>query len=301
MLFTWTTRDQIEALVRDRVLLTRLESPVHGPAFFEQVVAARAAAGDALATKLRTAGFARSRFAWANPWATLLGWPGETYGEELIAVRLKPVAWTAKLTTGAPGWEVFDADNHPVDPAEAVLHPERIGAVYFVQDTPATGYGHTNAGPQERAAYREYVLCNESMIESWSIGDDLVKTTLSTSAGLIEQLARALPPGETVATPLDTWNADVAHTVWPGPTLVTPLQRVYEATLTFPNPAYVLTPERMDRLAKRLRAVAVHGPSLTHTPTAAPPAVSASVQPLPPPVPRKGPAQQGTWARRGTP
>jgi hypothetical protein len=296
-LFTWTTRDQITALTRSRVLLTRTESPVHGPAFYDQVLAARAAAGDALARKLRTPGFARSRFAWANPWATLLGWPSETYGDELIAVRLKPEAWTAKLTTGAPGWEVFDADNGRVDPAEAARHPERIGAVYFVQDTPASGYGHTNAGPQERAAYREYVLCNESMIESWSIGADAVAPAVSASADLIERLASELPPGETVATPLDTWNADVAHTVWPGPALLAPLQRTYEAALTFPNPSYVLTPGRMTALARSLRAAPQHGPSLTHTPKAAPPVASGSV--LPPPIPRQGPAQQGTWARRG--
>jgi hypothetical protein len=110
-LYTWTTRAQIEELARDRVLLTRTESPVHGPAYYDQIVAARAAAGDALAQKLRTPAFAKARHAWANPWATLLGWPDESYGDELIAVTLKPEAWTLALSTSKEGWKAYDRDN----------------------------------------------------------------------------------------------------------------------------------------------------------------------------------------------
>lgn len=301
-LFTWTTRDQIVELARDKVLLTRTVSPIHGPAYYDQVVADRAAAGDALAQKLHTAVFARSRFAWPSPWPTLQGWPGETYGEELIAVALKAEAWTLKLSTSKPGWEAFDLDNRPVAIADVLLHPERIGAVYFVHDSPARGYARTNAGPAERAAYREYVLCNEAMIESWSIGDKLNAVTIEASANAMERLAAELPSRAPRPPSVEAWNAEVATAVWPGPEAIAALDQTYEAAISFPNENYLLTPENIRALARRLRGITVREPSLVHFPTVSPAAVataSASARPLPPPVPtvRK---RRGTAMWRGT-
>ena len=299
-LFTWTTRDQIEELIRNRVLLTRTESPVHGPAFYDQVLAARAAAGDALATKLRTPGFARSRFAWASPWPTLLGWPGETYGEELVAVRLKPDrvdghahhrrARVGGVRRRQPPCRSRRGGPPPGAHRRRLLRAGHTGDRLRPHQRRAAGAGRL---PRARALQR---VDDRELVHRRRPREDDPRGERRPHRAARPRSA----PGENVATPLDTWNAGVAHTVWPGPALQAPRERVYEAALTFPNPSYVLTPERMTRLAKRLRAVSVHGPSLTHTPTAAPPAVSASVKPLPPPVPRKGPARQGTWARRGT-
>jgi hypothetical protein len=302
-LYTWTTRDQIEALARDRVLLTRTESPVHGPAYYDQVLAARASAGDALAQKLRTPAFARARHAWANPWATLLGWLDESYGQELIAVDLKPEAWTLALFTSKEGWKAYDRDNRPVDLADVLLHPERVGAVYFVQDKPVTGYAGSFAGPDERAAFREYVLCNEAMIQSWAIGEETVTASLASSVALIDHLVSELPGKAPRPPSIDAWNAEVARVIWPGPDLIPALDQAYEAALAFPNENYELTPDRMSALARRLRAITPGAPRLTHVPTIAPSGVAAasvSARPLPPPVPRKGPIRKGSWASRGT-
>lgn len=275
-LFTWTTPDQIEELARDKVLLTRIESPGKGPTFYDQVLANRAQAGDALAQKLRTLVFAKSRFAWPNPWATLLGWPGESYGEKLVAVDLKPEAWTLKMSTGQGGWEVFDLDNRPVPVADAIAHPERIGAVYFVQDNVGSLLA-AEAGA--RSAYREYVLCNEAMIERWSFGDAEVGWALSTSIETIEALSADLHVGaapSVAPASVDAWNLEVARSVWPGPAPDADLDRVYEAAIAFPNPSYVLTHERMAKLALQLRAAAkATGPSsLVHAPTVSPAAVA---------------------------
>jgi len=297
-LFTWTTREQIDQLRRDRVLLTRTVSPVHGPAFYDQVLSARAGAGDALAQRLRTPGFARSRFAWPVPWATILGWPGETYGDELIEIELEPRAWIAKLHTSKPGWEVVDLDDRPVPLDEALLHAERIGAVYFVHDTPAVGYARSNAGPLGRAGFREYVLCNESMIASWQIGTPRLARVMESSADLVEALRRELPAEPARPRPVDVWNAEVVASVWPAPDVNGGLEHPYEAALSFPNENYVLTVERLDALARKLRAVVVRGPSLEHRPEAAPPDPSAQV--LPPAVPRPRPPRRGTYARRGS-
>ncbi len=290
-LYTWTTRDQIEALARDRVLLTRTESPVHGPAYYDQVVAGRAAAGDTLALALRAPMFARSRHAWPLPWATVLGWPGETYGDELIEVELRPTAWIAKLLTGKPGWEIVDLDDRTVPLAEVLLHPERIAAVYFMNDTPGTGYGHTFAGPAERSGFREYVLCNEAMIAAWSIGTPRISQTLAGAADLIDALRPALL-GPTPPLPsIDAWNADVVRAVWPGPEVSHDLERAYEAALAFPNENYAPTPERLDTLSRKLRSLTVRGPALTVSPPRVmpPPAPALAPKPSTPrPRPRRG-------------
>jgi hypothetical protein len=288
-LYTWTTRAQIEALARDRVLLTRTESPQHGPSFFDQVLAKHAAAGDPLSRALRAPAFARARFAWPSPWPTLLGWPDETYGDELIAVELAPEAWTAELFTSKPALSVVDRDNHPVDPAEVLRHPERIGAVYFVHDQPARGVAASSAGPAERAAYREYVLCNEAMIARWSIGGGASAGAIAESATLIERLAAALPAAPPQSMPFWAWNDRVARDIWPGPALGAALDPIYEAALALPNENYPLTRERMTALARKLRALTVQGPAITHVPhPQATPAASASAPPQARVRPRSG-------------
>jgi hypothetical protein len=296
-LYTWTTREQVEALARDRVLLTRTESPVHGPSRYDQVLAQRADSGNTIAQKLRTQAFARARHAWANPWATLLGWPDETYGEELIVVELKPEAWTLVLTESSSAFQLFDADNKELPAQNAALHPERIGAVFFVNDGPGRGPGSTFArGRMDSPAFREYVLCNESMIARWSIGLPTARV-IAASADLAEKLSTAFR-GKTPPRSIDDWNRDVAASTWRLAAPPSSLVPAYEAAIAFPNELYAPTAERMAVLAARLRGLHATAPDVTHVPVVPPPS-SSSAGPLPPPVPRKVKPGMGTWARRG--
>jgi hypothetical protein len=292
VLYTWTTREQIEELAKDRVLLTRTESPAHGPAFYDQMLARRVEIGEPLARKLRTQAFARARHAWANPWATILGWPGESYGDELIVVELKPGAWTAAMTTGLlSSWHIFDADNREVPVADAIAHPERIGAVYFVHDASPGSF----AGPLDRPAFREYVLCNEAMIARWSIGLSTAPA-IAASADLVEKLVAAFR-GNAPPASIEKWNQRVAFDPWRQAAPPSALVPAYEAAIAFPNELYVPTAERMAVLAARLRGLHLTAPDVSHVPVVAPPS-SSSARPLPAPVPRKV-KPGGTWARRG--
>jgi hypothetical protein len=297
-LYTWTTREQVEALARDRVLLTRTESPVHGPSRFDQVLAERAEGGNAIAQKLRTQAFARARHAWANPWATILGWPDETYGEELIVVELKPEAWTLVLTESSSAFQLFDADNHELPAPNALLHPERIGAVFFVNDGPGRGPGSTFArGRMDSPAFREYVLCNESMIARWSIGLPAAPV-IAASADLVEKLVTAFHGKAPPSSSIHDWNRDVATGTWRLREPPSALVPAYEAAIAFPNELYAPTAERMGVLLARLRGLRLTAPDVSHVPVVPPPA-SSSAHPQPPPVPRKAKPGMGTWARRG--
>jgi hypothetical protein len=304
-LFTWTTREQIDELGRDPTLLTRTESAEHGATHFTQVVAQRAATGDLLAALLATPAFAKSRHAWPVPWATVLGWQGETYGDDLISITLKPDAWIAKLRTSQPGWEVVDLDDRPVELAEALRHPERIAATYFVEDTPGPGprgtYGNTYSGGRARPAFREYVISNESMIASWSIGTEEIARLLAEEVDSLEVLRRHLAVRAPFQVDADTWNARVARTTWsmldetPG--------GLYEAALAFPNDNYLPQAAKLAALIAKLRALSPRGPRIEHRPSVVFPAAAATVaasasgsarKPPPAPPPKKK-RRGGTW------
>src|SRR6185369_1320083 len=102
-----------------------------------------------------------ARFAWTNAWATVLGWPGEKYGDQLLRVTLRPNAWLAFHQARTKQWRFFDASGRPVTQAAVLKAPERLAGVYFIQDlydvmgsmgTFAVGVG---------TPYREVVLVNE--------------------------------------------------------------------------------------------------------------------------------------------
>src|SRR5262249_37046007 len=152
---------------------------------YDRFVATLAGAGDRVAALLRTQAFVRARHAWTAPWATLRGWNDESYGDALIAVTLRSNAWMAKLSTSKGVSEVVDMADHPVPMEEVLRHPERLAVVYFVQE--------------DAPRYREYVLCNESMVESWSVDTEQTARAIAASADAVGAMRRWLethPPPE---------------------------------------------------------------------------------------------------------
>jgi hypothetical protein len=281
-LYTWTTREQVDALARHPVLLSRSESPQYGAAYFDQVVYNRALGGDPLAKLLRTQAFARARFAWSAPWATVFGVGGERYGDELVRVTLKPEAWIAVLYTSQASWEVVDLANRRVPVAQVLAHPERLAAVYFVHDQPVRGYALSMAGPDERMGYREYVLCNESMIARYEVRSEAVRRELALAPETVALFRRWLKKNPQPPADLFRWNERLVQKAWhdraPG---ATPLAR-YEGALAFPDAAYLPTPAALQAIEDALRAARRDGPAIVHVPkvTFSP---SAAATPAPPP------------------
>lgn len=276
VLYTWTTREQLEELARDRILLTRESSPTRGDSIYDQAVGDRAEAGDRLARILRGDRFRRARFAWPAPWATLLGWEGETYGEELIRIELRPEAYIVKLLNGRPGWEVVDLEDRPVPVEEVLRRPERIGAVYFVQEQISRRrgtYAGTFAGTLVWTPYREYVICNEGMVASWAIHTEAIARELDAGAGALAALGRHLgahPIRE--PEPIEAWMRRLVTATWPGPEPEAAPLDLYEAALAFPNQRYRPSPGDLVGLARKLREIAGRrgGPALTYAPAPPP-------------------------------
>ena len=173
ILYTWTTPRQIAGLRDDRRLLVAEASAGEGPSLFLRELAAlakrRGPGHDVATALLKHPALVRRRYAWPSPFATTMGLGPIRYGDALIRVELDPRAIVLRFRPAddAP-LGAFDMQGAPVPIAQ--VDPTKIAAVYHVRD-----------GPNEQTAYREYVLCNESMIAAWSI-----------------------------ATPIDDWHASLA-------------------------------------------------------------------------------------------
>lgn len=149
ILYSWTTRAQLDELAAGSKLLTREISKTRGPAAFDDLVATEAALGVDVAELLFKEGYAKKRFAWPSPFATITGEDDGSYGEVLLRIELRDEAQILDYTSR----QVFGVDGSHGALSDAIADPGRIAAVLFEGD-----------------GYREMVLVNESMIARWSAG-----------------------------------------------------------------------------------------------------------------------------------
>lgn len=281
-LYTWTKTDQIEALDKDPTLLTRSDSPEYGTSFFEQVLDTRAKKNDPMARLLRSAAFAKQRYAWTAPFATHNGIDKESYGDELIRIDLKSEAWFVIVKMSSPDISVVDMENKPVPTREALAHPERLAAAYFVQDKPATGYRASTAGPNERIAYREYVVINESMIAEYSIGTPDIHQEVDKELAALDTLLRYLKTNELKLNHWTQWMIDVATVEWTSEPDKQSAIKTYDATLAFADYNYFPEELYVERLIEGLRKLHRRDKPIVHAPTV-PFAKAAAQKDGPPP------------------
>ncbi|HEU5077534.1 MAG TPA: hypothetical protein VFU02_25250 [Polyangiaceae bacterium] len=205
VLYTWTTEEQIVELRAGAPLLSRTEREGLGPgAAYEYF--AQASETNAVAALLNQARFAPSRHAWVHPWATRMGWPGESYGNQLIQIVLKPDAWLVKVVSGQ--FSVWDLSGQQLEEQQALDNPDRIGVVYFQKDSALDGSECGTFGSKGKQGFREYILNNPAMIESWSHGTTEILQRLQADIALVEAFAqriRACP--ETRG--WERWSGDV--------------------------------------------------------------------------------------------
>ncbi len=262
VLYSWTTPAQAEELHTQPWLLTRVESPTRGPALFDQRMReALAGAVGQLFTR-RELGF--RRFAWVAPWATHSGIDDERYGDVLVRVELKPEAIVARYDSrSAQRWSFQTVSGAAVDEKEVLAHPERIGAVYHLW---YGGDDNTGSESEARYPFREYVLCNESMIASWELDTTEIDERIARDQRLLGAMQSYLQ-GHPLAPPKswESWQAAVVDG-WsaPGGRLV----RAYESALAFASPEYLSRAENVAAQLIGLGRVGTGAVPLVHAPTA---------------------------------
>ena len=249
-LYSWTVPEQIEALRRDRVVLTTVEQQGKGRGYAFTLLDSFAASGTEPEHELMaalSASFEKLRYAWPYPWATRMGWPGEDYGSELVRMVLKPEAWLAHFYEDGR-FSVFDLEDRPVAIEDALAAPERIAAIYFVKTT-FVDYGSFT---ECSGGYREFIVGNEAMIEEWSVGTEEMRAVLVADAERLEALLPRIRE-----TPIDAYGANFSMQVpclWLYPPETFTEADAYIHALSLPSPYYQPTPANIAAIAETLRA-----------------------------------------------
>jgi hypothetical protein len=279
VVFTWTTAEQLEALKTGERFLSREESPTRGPSVYDLVLQRLAVAGDPQAALLREPRFRRARFAWSAAWPTLRGWEGETYGDRLLRVVLRPQALVLRLHArrGFVGASDLQGNSVPLD--VAVAHPERLAAVLFVQDF-GPGYGSMLGSAAELGQYREVVLIQEQMLESWESGTAAIDRELDRSVALVAAFRGYLAGGCVRALPTVSVPAAWEQLSDDGD----PLRAWYRA-LAIAGSRYDPSVNSIDALLAALRRVPRATPLSAPLPTAAALQAPSGVVPLTPTPP----------------
>jgi hypothetical protein len=254
VLYSWTTPEQVEELRRDRQLFVRSEQAGAGRGFAFTAIAQIAAFSDQTSQQLARllAGdlFAKIRYAWPNPWATRMGWPGEDYGNQLLRVVLKESAWTVLVQQNA--LTVRDMSGNVVPLSTAIAMPERIGAIFFVKDATFGGAGCTGGTFQSNAGgatYREFILGNEAMVEEWSLATPEILQRLSDDIAALNVFFAGLRQCSAPLPPL----ASEAGCLWATKqSTTTPLVASYLRALSMASEYYVPESAQVARLIETL-------------------------------------------------
>ncbi len=291
VLYTWTSEEQAQKLRADRVLLVKGSNDGGDMSQFATSLW-DSYATDPWARVLMNPPFHRMRYAWPSPWATRLSPDAHPYGDVLVRVELKPEAIVASYTPALPlasRWAFHGLDGRVIPSREALAAAGRIGAIYHVHE-------------REDLGMREYVICNESMVASWSLATDEIKATIESDLRTIDLLTRftrrrfGWDDGPSPAQ-FSLWLRETTS-VWSATTRPASVESAYAASLAFASHQYQPAEGSLIVLAIEMRTaatkLATQSPPLVHQPAATPPA-RVRVPTLVPPPPRTQCVTQGTF------
>ncbi|MEO8183624.1 MAG: hypothetical protein ABI895_32735 [Deltaproteobacteria bacterium] len=260
-LYSWTTAEQVRELRNNPTLLTRAATAEGEPGRAAEVISSHANS-DEVAALLAQPRFENKRFGWSNPWATLQGFGGESYGNHLLRISLREQAWLGSLIVGLDGsleWAFADVRGNPVAVSDVLGSPERLAAVYFV-DLRGAGCGTLN---NIGSAFREYFVCNEAMLQSFELYTAEVRAEVDRSISALTGLRQALLDGR--CSSVEFCWPDAALAEWGAAGGADPPLGVrYLAALAFPSAEYSPTSANVAGLLRLLGQVPFDAP-LLHT------------------------------------
>lgn len=153
--------------------------------------------------------FKSTRTLWPNPWALrLIDHPG-TQHMNAVRVVLKKDAWVVRLFEGGPP-TIVDVNNGIVSIDDAIAHPERIAAVYYVYDDRTPG----NSIAQCESGKRELALGNEAMVEEFSIGTPEILERLNSDIDALTAFFNVARPCASVERGTGTFHTFTVCQTW---------------------------------------------------------------------------------------
>lgn len=169
VLYSWTTAEQEAGLREGAPLFSVGVVEGKGRGIALDLLFERAESNpDSIEARLSVL-FDKARYAWPNPWATRMGFGSEDYGNRLLKIVLREDAWIAHLSESGTVGSVWDLRGTLVNPEDVAANPEQIGAFFFVRGA-ATGGPECGSFLGGSGGYREFVLGNVSMVESYEVG-----------------------------------------------------------------------------------------------------------------------------------
>ncbi|MCS6899660.1 MAG: hypothetical protein RMJ98_08100, partial [Myxococcales bacterium] len=200
VLYSWTTQEQAAALRRNRRLLVKgsQDTPlsIYDASLWQLYNQER------LARLLFNPPFLLHRYAWASAWATRFSPDAGSYGDELLRISLKEDALVVAFFPHAPKgsrWAIFDLRGQRRTEAEALQNAGRIAAVYHV---------HLSRG--EEPTFREFIVCNEAMVESWALATHDIREQLRKEQRALDLWRRSQADGRPGLSPQEILLGGVA-------------------------------------------------------------------------------------------
>ena len=266
-LYTWTSKEQIETVRQKKQLLFKSSSEKYGKSKYDLLLEEQKVKGNMAAAFLSQERFASKRFGWPHPWATVRGYPGENYGDQLIKISFKEDAIFGSFITTATDTlsRFYSSKGKPLDTDFALLHPERLAVVYFVHSRTIITKEHVSHGTYGRKSrfrktisrelpYREYVICNEGMIKEWSYGTQVIRDKLKEDIDYLQQLKKALAAKQKDAYPRNSSLSGAASEYWPNPQYAGEYAG-YISTLALVNSYYDLDEKQLAKTINTLNKV----------------------------------------------
>jgi hypothetical protein len=261
--YSWTTDEQVAEFRGGSPLFSRTERPGEGPGQAFMALANFAASGNTPEQKLAAqlgALFEMARFAWTNPWATRLGWPGESYGNQLLQIELKAEAWIAIFI--GQGFYILDAQDRYIPIETALANIERIGAIYYLS-SPDGSTTYCGTFGVSASGYREFILGNIQMVLRWSLATPEIAGRLTSDIAELEAFEAIL---DCAGVPdLSSW-VDGMPCEWADPYFAAPIWGNYDRSLAMASELYLPTVNNIEVLIAALQSSMPTGEPLIVTP-----------------------------------
>jgi hypothetical protein len=200
--YTWTTTEQITGLRTNKTLLTKSKSETKGYSIFDMSLRDTAFKNNPAVQLLLEERFSKKRFAWVNAWATIMGWEGESYGNQLIKIVLKDSAVIGKFNKSDTLEPVsfYDMKGRKLALDFVLKHKNQIAAVYHENTNKknrivllgsSTYSNRKRISLEDFVPYREFVIVNESMIGQWSYGTPDIKQEIESEIALLKEFKKS--------------------------------------------------------------------------------------------------------------
>ena len=195
VLYSWTNQEDEDALRGGDPLIEPESAEVESRGFaLDQLFAWALGHPDSIEAAL-TPRFDGARGAWPHPWAARIQPGGEDAGARLIRIALKPDAWVARLARHGEVVEIYDTYQGDVTFEQAAETPERIALIYFLNlgEEANLTCGSTETRAQGEG-YRQFIVGNQDMLESYEVGSELVLQELMNDATALSQYLELIRP-----------------------------------------------------------------------------------------------------------